>query len=135
MKIHLPNSRRYMLLGACGAAALAFLGAVSRMESTDPMASGIRAVAALFLVLGVFLLSVNLFKRWARGGGLLSLHESSPIEVRSVKPLGEGRSLLLVEVQGELLLLGATKFGITMLRALPGDGEREKGLAGAGSAQ
>ena len=56
--------------------------------------------------------------RALKGGGL-AIGTAQPIRVLSRQSAGAGTNLLLVEVDGERLLLGVSKAGIALIEAKP----------------
>ncbi|MDD3760149.1 MAG: flagellar biosynthetic protein FliO [Acidithiobacillus sp.] len=76
----------------------------------------LRLIAALLLVLLIFLALIWLFRRLQPGAAGVS---GSPMRILASLPLGTRERLLLVEVGKQQLLLGATPAGITLLHTLP----------------
>ncbi len=65
-----------------------------------------------FLLLGIFLLGLYLFRRLRR----ISPSRGGEIRVREVRPLDFKHRLVLVQVRDSLLLLGVSEKGITPLK-------------------
>lgn len=76
----------------------------------------IQVVIALAAVIGLVLLCAFAARRLL-GGGIQAA--GSQINVLAVRPLGTRERLVLVEVGGEVTLLGVTQNQITPLRELP----------------
>jgi flagellar biogenesis protein FliO len=104
----------YVLL----ALTLGGVGTMLGLESTDPLAGGIRAGAALLLVIGIAYLGAQGFKKWSTRTGAMTAASTVPINVIGARGLGDGKSLLVVEVAEERLLLGAGREGIVFLTQL-----------------
>jgi len=74
----------------------------------------LKTVGALALVLGLILLGGYLLKRYGAASGIAS-DRSDSIRVVATKMLGARRSLMLVRVRGQTLLLGLTPQSINCL--------------------
>lgn len=77
--------------------------------------SGLQLVLALSFVLAVFLVLIWLLKRFQPG---LTGGSGSVIKVVASLPLGARERLLLVDLQGQQLLLGVSPAGISLLQVL-----------------
>jgi flagellar biogenesis protein FliO len=99
---------------------LVAVGMIVRPEASDVTSSGLRAVAALCVVLGLTFVGAHWVKKWAQRTGHLGVHSGVGIQILGIKGLGSGRSILLVEVDGERLLLGAGRDTIVCLAHLAG---------------
>jgi len=77
--------------------------------------SGLQTVAALVFVLAVFLILVWLLKRFQPG---VSGSSGAAIRIVATLALGTRERLLLVDVQGQQLLLGVSPAGISLLQVL-----------------
>lgn len=97
---------------------------------------------ALGAVLGLMALAYYLYKRIAMRGSSNAFHDGT-IRILSRTYLGQKESLCLVQVGNDVLLLGQTSAGITLLHALPpaasaaavtggrdGEGEVRSGTSG-----
>ena len=71
------------------------LGTMIGLDSTDPLAGGIRAGAALLLVIGIAFLGAQGFKKWYARTGAMAASPAVPINVIGAKGLGDGKSLLV----------------------------------------
>jgi flagellar biogenesis protein FliO len=77
-----------------------------------------RMIGALFVVLGLFFAAVFLFKRYLSGGlsfGLKNKKPETPIKMISTFAIAPGKSLYLVDVMGETLLLSSGKEGLHLV--------------------
>ncbi len=78
-----------------------------------------KTVLMLGIVIAVMLLLLWLFKKYMNGaGGRFGRSQSSPIKVLSTSFLGPKKSLSIVDVAGEVLVLGITAESITCLATL-----------------
>ncbi len=107
-------------------------GSVAEGQGPDLVSTGMKMFSMLVLVLGVMLLIFYLFKKfvWKNsvfGGG------SKPIKVLSTGFLGPKKSIALVEVAGEVLVLGISNDNISLLGNVeePGRIDLIKGMEGA----
>jgi flagellar protein FliO/FliZ len=80
------------------------------------LSAGIRALAAVCLVLALVALFAWLLRRGVFGP--LGRRGPSAIRVETAVPLGERRSVVIVAVEGRRLLLGLTPGHISMLTEL-----------------
>jgi flagellar biogenesis protein FliO len=71
---------------------------------------------AALLVLGLLAVLVMLAKRGALGGMVRG--KGGPIQVETVLPIGERRSLLIVAVEGRRLLVGASPVNVALVTEL-----------------
>jgi flagellar protein FliO/FliZ len=83
-------------------------------ETTSPTVLLLKMLGALALVLGLILLAGYLLKRYGGASGISS-DRSDSIRVVATKMLGARRSLMLVRVRGQTLLLGLTPQSINCL--------------------
>jgi flagellar biosynthetic protein FliO len=80
----------------------------------DMYSSAIKTFSALALILAVILICFYLVKRfWPRGSGLLNADRL--ISVITTSPIAHKKMISVVEVGGEILVLGLTDSHITML--------------------
>lgn len=75
-----------------------------------------QGLLAAVLVLGLLAALVILAKRGALGGMIRG--KGGPIQVESVLPIGERRSLLIVAVEGRRLLIGASPVNVALVTEL-----------------
>jgi flagellar biogenesis protein FliO len=77
-------------------------------------------VSYLVTLIGVCGLAVGalVVLRAAKGGGL-SLGPAQPIRVVGRQTVGAGSTLMLVEVNGDRMLIGVSRAGISVLEAKP----------------
>ncbi len=83
------------------------------------IASFLQMLASLAIVIGAIYLCYYLFNRWAKGNlGLKPRHQ----HIRLVEShfLAPKKSLLLVEVGGEYLLLGSSGEGLSLIKQIEG---------------
>ncbi len=92
-------------------------GAYAAALSSTPFSGWeiFRLIAALILVLLVFLALVWVFRRLQPG---VAMGAASPLKIVASLPLGTRERLLLVELGKQQLLLGVTPAGITLLHTL-----------------
>ena len=95
--------------------------------------TGLKMVGALALILGLMLLSLHFLKRWRSG----ITHRSPDLQVHilDVRMLAPKKSIALIEVAGERLLLGVGTETVTMLSRIDShpqqvSAETEEGGAG-----
>jgi len=77
-----------------------------------------RMLGALLIVIGLFLAGVYLFKKYLSGGislGMKKKNFDTPIKMISTVALAPGKTLYLVDVMGEKLLLSAGKDGLQLV--------------------
>ena len=92
----------------------AHLADVATLAQPDLYSSAIKTFSALALMLAVILICFYLVKRfWPRGSGLLNTDRL--ISVITTSPIAHKKMISVVEVGGELLILGLTDNHITML--------------------
>ncbi len=78
-----------------------------------------KAILMLGVVIAVMLLLLWLLKTYMnRGGARLGAKYASPVKVLSTSFLGPKKSISIVDVAGELLVLGVTAESITCLTTL-----------------
>lgn len=98
-------------------------GQASKGSASQPSKGGSvgRMFFGLLVVLGV-IFGVNfLLKRWGQSRLQGASGTAGVIDVVATTPLAAGRSLHLVRVGGELVLIGATEQSITQLGAVSGE--------------
>lgn len=78
----------------------------------------IRAVLILLLLIPLAYLATRAYAKRTHGGG-----RSGVLRIVEVVPLGTGRSLVLVDLAGHLLLLGVTAQQIQLLTEISSDDE------------
>jgi flagellar biogenesis protein FliO len=85
---------------------------------TIPLSTGEwwQGLLAAGIVLGLLAALVVLARRGALGGMMRG--KGGPIQVETVLPIGERRSLLIVAVEGRRLLLGASPVGVGLVTEL-----------------
>ncbi|MBI3090196.1 MAG: flagellar biosynthetic protein FliO [Candidatus Tectomicrobia bacterium] len=89
------------------------------LETPDLLTSSVKMAAALALLLGMLLVGAHLVRRYGlKGRGLLG--QGSSVKVHATHYLGAKKSLAVVEVEGQRLVLGVTPQSITLLASLPG---------------
>ena len=90
--------------------------AKDRAAATSPTATLLRALGSLAIVLGLMMLAAYLFKRYgSRLTGAGPTDRADTIRIVSTKLLGGRRSLMLIRVRGQTLLLGVTPQSINCL--------------------
>ena len=95
---------------------------VFAVATQDPSLSGldgggaVRALAGMVFVLGVLLLVAWLLRRGTFGK--MGSRKPDGIRVESAVPLGERRSLMIVNVEGRRLLLGLTPQAVSLVAEL-----------------
>lgn len=95
-------------------------------EAPDLLASSVKMAVALGLLLSMLLAGAHLVRRYGlKGRGLLG--QGSSFKVQATHYLGAKKSLAVVEVEGERLVLGVTPQSITLLARLPGPQEDAAG--------
>ena len=82
--------------------------------------SGVRMIASLLAVLGLIFGGVYLLKKLTPYKGLISNTEHS-ISVLSRMSLGQKRSICLVKIAGEILVIGLTNSNISVLSKMDAD--------------
>ena len=88
-------------------------------EGGFSLAAGlVKSLGSLAVVLGIIYLLTHLSRRWLKGGLVLKGRQSH-IRVVETRHLGPKKTLLLVEVAGEYLLLGnGSEGGITLIKQI-----------------
>jgi flagellar biogenesis protein FliO len=82
------------------------------------MLQGFQALGALLLVLGVAVVGVSILKAWTVRAGVRRRSLQVPVEIVGGTSLGDGRSLLVVEVEGDRFLLGLSRNRVDLLSRL-----------------
>jgi flagellar protein FliO/FliZ len=82
-------------------------------------------IASLALVLGIIYLLYYISTRWFKGGAAVGKTRSGHIRVVETRYLAPKRSLLIVEVGGEYLLLGNGTEGVHLIKKLENGDEFE----------
>jgi len=95
----------------------------SRSGDSEGLSPVVRMISALALVLGVFLVGAYLFKKRFLGKGVLG--KGDLIKVLDRSYIDVKKSVSIVDVAGEILVLGISGEGITMLTKL----DNEKSLS------
>lgn len=118
MRVPFALSKRSALLSLTAlAASAAVLGMLPRASGIFPQ--GTQPLSAILLVLGLaFLVTWAVGKLGKRVQGAVGLGCPVPIQVTGVKALGQGKTLLVVEVEGERFLLSSGKDGVELLARL-----------------
>lgn len=81
----------------------------------------VKSILTLFFLLGLFGAAMYALKRFARtGAGGASTAASKPVKVVATAFLGPKRNIAIVEVAGEMLVLGLTPTAITFLSKIEG---------------
>lgn len=118
-------------------------GAAKKKSGSSGMSAGLRALFGLLIVVGVIYGVHWMLKRFNDNKrGVLARGASEAIEVLATTPLTPTRTLHLVKVGPEILLIGATDAGLTKLSdvdasalatsaAVAGDSEFHQALNGA----
>jgi len=88
---------------------------VEKPQETSLWLPMLRMVAALLFVLGVIALGAWLLKRYAPGAAARGAAKGDVIRIVATRLLGGRRSLMLVRVRGQTLLLGVTPQSIHCL--------------------
>ncbi|CAI2717977.1 Flagellar protein [Nitrospina watsonii] len=83
-------------------------------EGPDILSAGVKMAYTLALVLGVMFLLFHLFKKFVWKNGVFG-SENKPIKVLSTGFLGPKKSIALVDVAGEILVLGIANENISLL--------------------
>lgn len=84
------------------------------------LSSLLSVVIALALVLGLAYFVLRLLRRWQdrfQGG---AEDGERPIRFLRALPLGQGERVVLIEVRGEVMLVGVTSGGISLLKTWQG---------------
>jgi flagellar biogenesis protein FliO len=121
MNLILPQKRRPvgLILSAAGMGAALWM---IRSRVPAGTSTGLESMGAILLVLGLAFLAPWALRlisnRLHQGAGASDL----PIQVRGVRPMGQGRSLLIVEVEGERFLLCSGKERMELVAKLSGIG-------------
>jgi flagellar biogenesis protein FliO len=89
-----------------------------RADASDTASNGLRAAAALLVVLGIAFLGTHGLKSWSQRGHGQARGASVPIHVLGAKGLGDGRSLLVVEVEGDRFLISQGRDAVVLLAQL-----------------
>lgn len=76
-------------------------------------------VLALVLVLALAWASIKLLRRWQDRFQQGIEDAGQPIRFLRAMPLGQSERVVLIEAQGEVLLVGVTPGGISLLRSWP----------------
>jgi flagellar biogenesis protein FliO len=122
MNLIFPQKRRPvgLILSAAGMGAALWMIRSSLPAGTS---RGLESLGAILFVLGLAFLAPWGLKlissRLQQGTGASDL----PIHVRGVRPMGQGRSLLVVEVEGERFLLCSGKERMELVAKLSGIGQ------------
>lgn len=95
------------------------------------VASTLRVVAALALVLAALLFTLYLLKRFMDRGGIKG-EKGTPIRIVATKFIGPKKSIAVVEVFGQYLVVGISSSGINLLAELKGEGAMSKVEAAMG---
>lgn len=92
--------------------------AVQVQPEAFPLTTGAwwQGLFAAALVLGLLAALVYLVRRGALGGMMRG--KGGPLQVETVLPIGERRSLLIVAVEGRRLLIGASPVGVGLVTEL-----------------
>mgnify|MGYP001626201701 CR=1 FL=1 len=107
------NRLRGLVLTPLLLASVAAHGATT--EAVFSWWSGLQLVGALIFVLAIFLVLVWVLKRFQPG---VTGSSSAILRVVATLPLGTRERLLLVDLQGQQLLLGISPAGISLLHVL-----------------
>jgi hypothetical protein len=104
--------------------ALVMVGAtvLARSDGPGPIPGGAQAVGALLLVLGVAFVGIHGLKRWSKVAARPAEGASVPIQVLGVRGLGDGRSLVVVDVEGERFLLSSGRDALKLLARISAPG-------------
>lgn len=84
-------------------------------EETGGWEAIFQMLAALAIVLGLIALAAYLLRRYGKAAGLAPSGRGDAIRIVTTKMLGSRRSLMLVRVRGQTLLLGVTPQAINCL--------------------
>jgi flagellar biogenesis protein FliO len=82
-------------------------------EQQDLIFTGLKMVGALALIVGLMLLSLHFLKRWRTGVSRRS--PESQVQILDVRMLAPKKSVALIEVAGDRLLLGVGAETVTLL--------------------
>lgn len=105
----------------------------NRDGGPDLLSASFKMFYTLALVLGILFLVFHLFKKYVWKNGVFG-SESKPIKVLSTGFLGPKKSIALVEVAGEILVLGIANDNISLLANVE-DPEQIDLIKGRGSAK
>lgn len=90
------------------------------MSAWTVLSSLLSVVIALGLVLGLAYVVLRLLRRWQDRFQGQTEEGERPIRFLRAMPLGQGERVVLIEVRGEVMLVGVTSGGISLLKAWPG---------------
>jgi len=93
-----------------------WLVAAEKIEEPSLLASSLKMLAALAVVIGILLL---LYAASRKGFGILPKKRDGSIKILETRPLGGKKFLCLVSVRGQDMLLGISNERIENLAALP----------------
>lgn len=80
------------------------------------MSSLVAVVIALAIVLGLAYATLRLLRRWQDRFQNQDEDGEGPIRFLRALPLGQGERVVLIEVRGEVMLVGVTGGGISLLK-------------------
>ncbi len=86
------------------------------------LSSLLAVVIALAIVLGLAYALLRLLRRWQDRVQGAAEDGGKPIRFLRTLPLGQSERVVLIEVRDEVMLVGVTPGGISMLRSWPADG-------------
>ena len=90
------------------------------IEDQGGMDAGIRMIVSLFVVLAVIMVGVFLLKKITPYSGIAS-DPKRPVLVLSKLPLGQKKSVCLVKIADEILIIGMTNNNISLLSKMSTD--------------
>lgn len=108
-----PSAAAVLLLSPAVACAAGGKGG----EGESMTAAVFQMMASLAVVLGLIYLIYYVFNRWFKGVGTGKMR-SGHIRVVETRYLAPKRSLMIVEVGGEFLLLGSSSEGVQLIKKL-----------------
>ena len=84
------------------------------------LSSLLSVVIALGLVLGLAYVVLKMLRRWQDRFQGPSEDGERPIRFLRAMPLGQSERIVMIEVRGEVMLVGVTSGGINLLKTWPG---------------
>lgn len=85
------------------------------------LSSLLAVVIALGIVLGLAYVLLRLLRRWQDRVHGAAEEGEKPIRFLRTLPLGQSERVVLIEVRDEVMLVGVTPGGISLLKAWPAD--------------
>ena len=95
------------------------------MTSPDLMPAVLKMISALVLVAGIAFVALSLFRRFVKGT-LRPGRDDEAIRIVSSKYIGSKHSIVLLDVMGDVLVVGLSATEMTMLAHLDGKDYRDR---------